>query len=187
MSIKETQDSRKTCTTIFLLPGIGLHRKDILRYGFLSAYIDDVKHDVHYENSIYLLYRPDNLLDFQYFLEAEKKRTPLLIEDYDYEGGYVVMVYKFPEEYKWEYEQFMKGRYSSFTKKYIALFPKEIEVINKLGNKERQISLQYHIFNRTKAIREFWEEKTGTKLDEDAEMWSSPYLDTKEVLDIDNL
>jgi len=190
MSIKDTQDTRKTCSTIFLLPGIGLRRKDILQYGFLSAYIDDLNHPAHYGDAVYLLFRAEDKVSMnrlQEFLTSERNRTDLLVEDYDYEGGYVVAVYRFDPEFKEEYKNFLKGKYSKFRKKYTDLFPREVEIVDEKGDRKLQFSLQYHIFNRTDAIRKFWEDKTGEKLDGDTEMWSSPYLNTKEILDINNL
>jgi hypothetical protein len=184
MGIEETQDTRKTISTLFLLPGIGLSRKDILKWGFLSAYIDDLHHDPHYENSVYLLFKPDKIRDFQDFLEFEKLRTPLLIEDYDYPGGYVVVVYSFPKDYALEYSLFKKGKYSKFRKKYKALFPDKVIVVTKEGNKEEKVSLAYHIFNKTDAIRLYWEERLLTEMDPNMEMWSSPDLEGTETLDI---
>ena len=115
----------KNCTTIFLLAGIGLQRQDILQYGFISAYIKDKGHDIHYKDSVYLLYKPSNIEVFQDFLNSEYRRTPLLVEDYDYKGGYTVTVYKFPKEFMREYMLFLEGKYSQFGDRYIRLFPKE--------------------------------------------------------------
>lgn len=185
--MEETQEVKKTCATIFLLPGIGLKRQNILKYGFLSAYLDDKHHEVHYKNSLYLLYKPEQINEFQKFLELEYKRTPLLVEDYDYPGGYVVTVYKFPEEFMTEYELFLKGKYSKFRKKFVSLFPVKVEVFDeKTGTYKDKFSLQHHIFNKTAAIRKYWEEFLGYKegeLPEGLEYWSIPDIE-KETLNI---
>lgn len=189
--LEETQEiQKKTCSTIFLLPGIGLKRQSLLKQGFVSAYIDDATHDVHYENAVYLLYKPAQIEEFQTFLQAEYKRTPLLVEDYDYPGGYVVTVYKFPEDFLREYDLFLRGKYSKFRKKYIDLFPTRVEVYDSKTNSVKdKFSLQYHIFNRTNALRKFWEEKLGYEdngLPEDLEYWSIPDV-KKETLNINEL
>lgn len=195
--LEETQEiQKKTCATIFLLPGIGLKRQELMKRGFISAYIDDELHDVHYERAVYLLYKPQQIEEFQKFLEEEYKRTPLLVEDYDYQGGYVVTVYKFPEEFIKEYDLFLKGKYSKFRKKYVELFPTRVKVYdNSSDTVKEKLSLQYHIFNRTNALRKFWEEKLGygphsigdhQELPEDLEYWSMPNI-IKETLNINEL
>jgi hypothetical protein len=181
MGINDVQEF--TCSTLFLLPSIGLQRKDILKYGFIDAYIDDIHHEPHYEESIYLLFRPKDMLPLQVFIDQEYKRTKQLIEDYDYAGGYVVAVYEIPEEFKPEYNLFLKGKYSRFRKRYTDLFPKMVEIMTD-GRMTPQYSLPYHIFNRTDAMRNFWEEKFETRLDEDAEMYSVPDIEGREKLDI---
>lgn len=178
-----TDRERKNCTTIFLLPGIGHTRQKLLPFGFLSAYLDDVNHEVHYEEAVYLLFKPSDLSGFQKFLEQEYKEPTLIVEDYDYEGGYTVVVYKIDEKYLLEYQLFLQGKYSQFRPEYIARFPTELFIENSEGFMELKHSLHYHIFNRTKEIKEYWEKKIGEKIPDDMELWSSPDMD-KEVLDI---
>jgi len=177
-----TEKDKKNCTTIFLLPGIGHTRQKLLPYGFLAAYLDDVNHEVHYEEAIYLLFKPEDIAAFQKFLEDEYKKPSLILEDYDYRGGYVVIVYKIDERYLPEYELFLQGKYSKFRPEYIAQFPEEIVTQSPSGLTVKH-SLHYHIFNRTDRIKDYWEKKIGEKIPDDMELWSSPDMD-KEVLDI---
>jgi hypothetical protein len=177
-----TEKDKKNCTTIFLLPGIGHTRQKLLPYGFLAAYLDDINHEVHYEESVYLLFKPEDVSAFQKFLEDEYKKSSLIVEDYEYRGGYVVVVYKIDPRYLPEYGLFLEGKYSKFSSGYIALFPSEITSPTPKGVGAKP-SLHYHIFNRTKEIRGYWEKKIGQDLPVDMEMWSSPDME-KEVLDI---
>jgi len=177
-----TDKDKKNCTTIFLLPSIGHTRQELLKYGFLAAYLDDINHEVHYEEVIYCLFKPEHTGLFQQFLEKEYAKGTRIVEDYAYEGGYIVVVYKIPVIYFREYELFLEGKYSQFSPEYINLFPTEVFIDGPHG-KVLQHSLHYHIFNRTRDIREYWEKKVGQKLPDDMEMWSSPDLE-KEVLDI---
>lgn len=174
----------KNCTTIFLLPGIGLHRKDLLQYGFISAYLNDKGHTPYHRDSIYLLFHPNDMDAFQDFLRREYKRTSLLIEDYDYKEGYVVVVYRFPQEFLREYKLFLKGKYSHFSKDYIKLFPTTVKIP---GTHEEQYSLQYHIFTRSSQMKEYWENKIGIVLPEDTELWSAPNVELDETLDINEV
>lgn len=177
-----TEKERKNCTTIFLLPAIGHTRQNLLLYGFLSAYLDDIHHEVHYEEAVYLLFKPENVVIFQRFLEDEYKKPGLIIEDYDYRGGYVVVVYKIDEKYLPEFQLFLRGEYSKFSPEYIGLFPTEIISHGPSGVRVHH-SLHYHVFNRTEKIKKYWEEKIGQPIEDNMELWSSPDMD-KEVLDI---
>ena len=75
--------------------------KDALRSnGFINGYIKDEKMQHGYEDPIYLLFKPDNLDKFREFLDGEYERTKSIIEDYDYEDGFVVVVYQLNERFK---------------------------------------------------------------------------------------
>ncbi len=182
---------RLNCSTIFLLPGIGLQRRQLLRYGFIAAYIDDLNHEPHFKDSVYLLFRPPDMDLFQIFLDNEYLRaltsgTFRIQDDYDYAKGFVVIVYKFPDMYMEEYKLFLKGKYSMFCKEYVSLFPTKIEVLQDDGSKSWEFSLPYLIFNKIDKLKEFWEEKIGEPLEDDAECWTAPNLKDKEVLDINS-
>ena len=176
----------KNCTTIFLLPGIGHTRQSLLKYGFLGAYLDDINHSVHYENSVYVLFKHthQNEEEFQKFLSNEHAKNKLIIEDYDYEGGFTVIVYLFNEKFQTEYDLFLQVKYSQFRPEYTKLFPKTAKVMDPVVQVEvMKTSLQTHIFTRSKLIKKYWEKKIGQKLPDDMELWSKPDM-SKEVLDI---
>jgi hypothetical protein len=92
-------------------------------------------------------------------------------------------VYKIDVKYLPEYELFLQGKYSKFSPEYVKLFPMEILVELPRGAKVIKKSLHYHIFNRTKEIKDYWERQIGEKIPDNMELWSSPDMD-KEVLDI---
>jgi hypothetical protein len=187
MGIKDVNSVEFTCSTIFLLPSIGLQRKDILKYGFINAYLGDVHHEPDHDMSLYLLFKPQDMDKMQEFLNREYKRTKLILEDYDYVGGYVVVVYHIDPEYYREFELFLKGKYSKFRKKYRDLFSKTADIVTEDGKVVKEMSLAHHIFDRTPSIRNYWEEKLETQMDEDAEMWSKPDVEGVEMLDINKV
>lgn len=166
-----------------MLPSIGHTRQGLLQYGLVAAYLDDINHEVHYEEALYILFKPDNVAAFQKFLEEEYRKPSLIVEDYDYRGGYIVVVYKVDERYLPEYQLFLQGKYSKFSSEYVSLFPKEIMVPLPTGKVVMKHSLHYHIFNRSKEIKDYWERKIGESIPNDMELWSSPDM-SKEVLDI---
>ena len=87
--------------------------KDALRgNGFINAYVKDNRRDDVYKESIYLLFKPTDIDKFREFLDSEYERTKAVIEDYDYEDGYVVVVYQLDNKYNRDYELIKQGRYS---------------------------------------------------------------------------
>lgn len=172
-----------TISTMFLLPGLGLKLEEIrFRFGFINAYIKDDDHEPH-DRGVYLLFKPDDLIEFEHFVQREKKRTPQLIEDYDYRGGYVVLLYIFPEEYLHEWKLFIKGKYSKFRDKYKVLLPDVESKIDSEGMPFTEMSLQCMIVFKAPALKQYLEEKFGEELEEDAEYWTKPST-KKETLNI---
>jgi len=183
MSIKQTTTNR-TNTSLFLLPGVGLDISMLKPFGFINAYIGDIKAD-HYSYCIYLLFKPTNIEKFNDFLNEQYISTGLIVDEYDYDGGFVVVVYKFPEDYQQEYKLFLSGKYSQFRKKYKDLFPIEIDSEDDAGP-FTQPSFFFHVFNRTKELEKYWFDKIGEKLDKDGEYWSRPDV-VKETLNIEKI
>jgi hypothetical protein len=176
-----------TYTSLFLVRGLDLNILELKKIGFINAFIDDVAHEPHWENCVYLLFKPEEMDEFNYWHTQEQERSELLVEDYDYEDGYIVLVYKFPEEYLREYQLFFTGDYSMFRKSYTDKFPQILEEKNQYGMITGQKkSIYNHIFNRTEELKKMWEKKLDVELGEDAEYWSVPNLD-KERLDINKI
>lgn len=180
-----TELKRKTITTIFMVPPLKINRDELRENGFLNAYIKDIKRDVHYENCIYLLFKPENVDRFREFLDGEYERTKAVIDDYDYEDGYVVVVYQLNTKFKKDISLIRQGKYSKTSKEFQALFPKTVK-IKKNGVNKEEISLQYRVFNRSKELVDFWEEKLGVSFDDDQEIWFA-FIEEEEILDIDKI
>jgi hypothetical protein len=164
--------------------------KDALRgNGFINAYVRDARKEDCYDECIYLLFKPENLDKFREFLDSEYERTKAVIEDYDYEDGYVVVVYQLDDKYKNDFSLVRKGKYSKTSANFQKLFPKVIKIVRK-GLSKDEISLQYRIFNRAEDLVSFWEEKLGIDLvdilGEDFEVWEG-FDESKEILELDKL
>jgi hypothetical protein len=184
MSINEVVN-KKTCTTLFLVPGLGLNLENIKKYGFINGFMDD-KDGTHYNYAVYVLFKPLDVPDFQDFLISEYQRAENLIEDYDYQGGFVTLVYRFPEKFRAEYILFKKGKYSRFSQEYIDILPKERSGIDSQGGQYVEPSLQIRVCTRSKALVEYWEKKLDIKMEPGDELWSIPNLE-KETLDISKI
>ena len=168
-----------------MVPTLGFPRESLRNNNFINAFIKDENLDHEYTDAIYLLFKPDNIDKFRNFLDLEQERSSDFIEDYDYEGGYVVLVYKLNPKFKKDFEIIKKGKYSTTSKEFQALFPKIVKII-KQGLNRDDISLQYRVFNRTEDLITFWENKLGVTFDNDQEVWDG-WNEELEILNINKI
>lgn len=180
---------KKNITSIFMVPTLKVPKDALRGNGFINAYVKDARKEDHYEGSIYLLFKPENLDKFREFLENEYERTKAVIEDYDYEDGYVVVVYQLDDKYKKDFNLIKQGKYSKTSKDFQKLFPKVIK-ITRNGLHKDEISLQYRIFNKADDLISFWEDKLGIDfaetVGEDFEVWEG-WDEQKEILELDKI
>jgi len=178
-------EKKKTITSIFMVPTLKVDKIALREIGFINAYVADKNKEHCYEDSVYLLFKPKSLTKFREFLEDEYERTKDIIDEYDYEDGYVVVVYKLNPKFKKDFELIKEGKYSYTSKEFQALFSKIIKV-KKGGLSRDEVSLQFRIFNKTADLVKFWEDKLGVEFDEDQEIWHGFVLEN-ETLDIDKI
>lgn len=178
-------DIKKTITSIFIVPTLSIDKERLADNGYINGYIKDGRKEIQYDKSIYLLFKPKNLDRFRLFLNDEYERTKSIVDDYDYEDGYVVVVYKLNDRLEADIELIKQGKYSQTSPKFQEIFPKIVK-INRNGIQKDEVSLQYRIFNKTEDLRKFWEEKLGVDFDDDMEVWSG-FLEENEIMDLDKL
>jgi hypothetical protein len=180
---------KKNITSIFMVPTLKVPKDALRNNGFINAYIKDDGREDQYKESIYLLFKPDNLDKFREFLDDEYERTKTIIEDYDYEDGYVVVVYQLNDKYKRDFNLIKQGKYSKTSEEFQKVFPKVIKLI-KNGLSRDELSLQYRIFNRADDLIEFWEEKLGINfkitIGDDFEVWSG-WDEQNEILNLNKI
>jgi len=176
---------KKTITSIFFVPTLKIGKDRLIKNGYINGYQKDVKRDIHYTDAIYILFKPDNMDVFREFLDEEYERTRNIVDDYDYEDGYVVLVYKLDNKFKRDFELIKKGKYSKTSSEFQALFTKVVK-ISKNGKTRDEISLQYRVFNKTEDLKQYWEDKIGVDFDDSMEVWSI-WDENEEILDIDKI
>lgn len=176
---------KKTITSIFMVPTLKIHRDKLKENGYLNGYISDVRRDVQYQNAVCLLFQPTNLDRFREFLIDESERTRQLIDDYDYEDGFVVVVYTLDKKWKKDFVLVREGLYSQTSKEFQDSFPKVIKII-KNGLHRDEISLQFRIFNKTEDLRKYWEDRLDMEFTENMEVWNGFDIDNEE-LDLDKI
>lgn len=168
-----------------MVPSLKVPKNALRDNGFINGYIQDAERDIQYENAVYILFQPEDILKFREFLDEEYERTQQVIEDYDYDGGYVVVVYKLDKKWNEDFNLVKKGKYSRTSADFQKMFPKVIK-IKKNGLHRDEISLQYRIFKRTNDMVEYWENKLGVEWDDNMEVWDG-YDEEKEILHINKL
>lgn len=178
-------ERKHTITSIFIVPTLSIGKEKLLDNGFVNGYIKDVKRDIQYENAVYLLFKPEDLDRFRNFLDNEYERTKSIIDDYDYEDGYVVVVYEINSRLKGDVELVKQGKYSQTSPAFQGIFPKVVQ-IKRNGLRRDEISLQYRIFNKTEDLVKFWEDKLGVELPSDVEVWHG-FFEENEILDLDKI
>ena len=178
-------ERKHTITSIFIVPTLSIGKEKLLDNGFVNGYIKDVKRDIQYENAVYLLFKPEDLDKFRNFLDNEYERTKSIIDDYDYEDGYVVVVYEINPRLKGDVELVKQGKYSQTSPAFQGIFPKVVQ-IKKNGLRRDEISLQYRVFNKTEDLVKFWEDKLDINLPSDVEVWYG-FFDDFETLDLDKI
>ena len=166
-----------------MVPTLKIDKDKLKDNGYINGYAKDETPDaVSYENCVYLLFKPSNLDKFREFLDGEYERTKSVIDDYDYEDGYIVVVYKLNPKFNKDYRLIKEGLYSRTSMEFQLLFPKIIKIV-KNGLHRDEISLQYRVFNKTEDMVVFWEEKLGVIFDHDQEVWHG-YEEENEILNI---
>ena len=178
-------ETTKTITTIFIVPIFSIGKERLTNNGFVNGFIKDSRRDVQYKDSVYLLFKPEDLDKFKVFLDSEYEKTKQIIDDYDYEEGYVVVVYQISPRLMPDIELVKQGKYSKTSSKFQQIFPKTI-TIKKNGFQKDELSLQYRVFNKTEDLKQFWEDKFDVVFDDDMEVWSG-FSEDYETLNLDKI
>lgn len=176
-------NTNKTITSVFIVPTLKIPKNKLKENGFINGFIGDSKRDIQYDNAVYLLFRPRDLDKFREFLDSEHDRTFDVLDDYDYEDGYVVVVYKLNPDLKDDFDIVKTGKYSKTSPAFKKLFPEKI-TINKGGLARQERTLQYKIFNRTDDMIKYWEHELAMRFDNTMEVWHG-FDEEREILNID--
>jgi hypothetical protein len=160
----------KTNTSIFMVPTLKINKDQLLIHNFINAYIKDIEKEIEYEDCVFLVFKPKTLETFQEFVEREYERTPQLVDDYDYDKGYVILVYTLDPRWERDFLLVKQGKYSKTSKEFQNQFSKVTTTI-KGGKKKEQASLQYRIFTKDDELRGYWEERINREFTHDMEVW----------------
>jgi hypothetical protein len=180
-------EGKKTITSIFMVPTLKIDREKLKENGFINGYCIDKRKDAHYDGCVYLLFKPEDLDKFRSFLDEEYERTKQVIDDYDYEDGYVVVVYKLDTDWDKDFAYVREGLYSRTSKEFQDLFPETIVVKrSKKQLPKQEKTLQHRVFKKSEELKEYWEEKIDITFTDDMELWDGFHIEN-ETLDLEKL
>jgi hypothetical protein len=168
-----------------MVPTLKIDKDELKKNGYLNGYLSDARRDVQYKECVYILFKPSNLNAFREFLDKEHERTRDIIDDYDYEDGFVVLVYKLNNKWKHDFGLIREGLYSRTSDEFKRQFPKKIAIVRNHLQRD-EVSLQHRIFNKTQDLREYWEDRLDVEFTDDMEVWEGFDID-REVLDLDKI
>lgn len=151
-----------------MVPTLGIPNGSLEYHGYLEGYSIDQFRTEQYENAVYLLFKPENIQAFHIFLRSEYIRTTRLIDDYDYAGGFIVLVYLLETEYAKDFALIREGKYSKTSKPFQERFVKEIRPTDVHLMEE---SLQHRVFKKDKKLRMLISSRIGIRIPAKAEVW----------------
>lgn len=168
-----------------MVPTLKVPNEGFKNHGYINAFIKDLQREIQYEDCIYVLFKPINIDAFREFLDSEYERTDNIIDDYDYEDGLVVLVYKLNPIFEEDFKLIKEGKYSKTSDAFKEQFQK-IKQIKVNGLRRDELSMQWRIFKKTIDLREYWEERLGVNFDEDQEVWKG-WDEENETLNINKI
>jgi len=169
-----------TATNMFILPTLGMDRGRLKNIGMLNAYIRDELHE-EYKGGIYVLFRPKD--EFDSFLE-ECRRKKMIIDEYDYPGGFVIVVFKYPISIENDVELIMKGQFSKTSIPYRNMITKTYRV-DEMGRAKEYLTIQHQIFSKSQSIIDYWWDKYQITFDKEDEVWEFNF--NKEIFNLETL
>ena len=175
-----------TITTMFIVPTLNIDKAELKANGFINGYIYDDRRDIQYENAVYILFKPSDLDKFRKFVDDQMTLDKGIVDDYDYEDGYVVLVYNLNKKFKKDFNLVKEGLYSQTSKSFQNLFPKTIKVERQKGSFRDETALQHRVFDKSDDLRSYWEDKIDMKFTEEMEVWDG-FDPRKETLNLDKI
>lgn len=160
-------------TTQFLLRGYGFDQNMLKVAGFINMYLKDSEDACDHTHIVYLLFKPSRQSFLQDFIN---KYEEYVEAEFDYCGGYCSVRMWYPIKYIHDYNMFLEGKFSKFSKEFKALFPKSEQPTLRLKEYGLQQGIQFThskqwmIINKDAKYRKYLEALIGDKIDEEQEL-----------------
>jgi hypothetical protein len=150
----------------FIFPLLKLNTQVCLANGMTNCYIGDMKESDTWGEYIYLAFDKDKVNNE--FIANTLLRHSDYISSY-FTDTVLIVKYSIPEEYKESVVgKFIEGKYSEIDRKYVSENFQEFIRAN-FGVKS---SYKYLVLTKSDNLRNYWEDRLGVTLPENAEVWS---------------
>lgn len=172
---------------MFLVPTLGLDKPLLRQYNYVNSYSDMKDKVIDYDpHVVYIVFKPASKIMFKGFLDNLYKYNDTILEDFNLDDDYVVVVFQLDEEYNSDYKLVKASKYSQTSAEFKKLFPVRVESINKKGVPVTRDSLQTMVFRKDKSLLNYWEKKIGQRFTSDMEVWYE-FDPEKEILDFEQI
>lgn len=159
-------------STSFILPMMNFSSNIV--YNLSKTYLGNVAYEGtdNWGDYLYIEFSREDLLDS---ITKELRDHDQYIVEFD-EDNSVFFVYKFTDKQKIDIvEPFLDGKYSKISRSYVAkYFPKFTKYGTVSNNWRILIKDEWERPHYIPSLKAMWEEKIGTSLPENAEVWSRP-------------
>lgn len=169
-----TEPRKMTISNIFIQPIFKIGRENIVKNGLINTFFFNNERNIVYDDYVlHLLFKPEDQIRFSGFVAEERQRLGgLFLDEYDYEGGYTVLVYKIPDKYNDDIKLLLEGRYSELSDTLMNDIPRTVRVVLRQGVRKDETYLAHLIHERNKGLRDLWENLLDVDLPKDSEVWN---------------
>lgn len=142
-----TYDGKFTKTTMFLLPALELNLSSDIIKCIENVFIDDRNYEHNYTYPIFLLLRMKDKKSFAAIYDKIKTNNNFRV---DYNVGkkngddLIMLVFETPLKFHNDYRNFIKGKYSKFSKDYKSKFSQFIHI----RSDKKEESIVWKIINK---------------------------------------
>lgn len=180
------ENTNYTNSVLFALPMIGL-TTDALGLHFVNCFIKDTQYETTLERPLFLLfnceYKTKTEEKYYQHLHNELTAKEEFVTFY-YTGNindrkYIIYLFNVNNEFTDDYDKYLQGKYSQFSPLLKKRFPK-YRINKSTGRKEETVIGK--VVNKSPELKKYWEERLGVTLEENAEVWSRPYLNEIETI-----
>lgn len=169
---------KRTVSNMFMVPLLKIGRPILEEHGLINSFLLNAEEDVVYENALHLLFSPPNIDRFNLFVALQKTKNTAFINELDYPGNLVVLVYQLPSKFKADYEKIWQGKFSEVSEEYKASIPSIIQL--KEGNRTtNNLTIQHMVFGKLEVLRTHWEIRFNVTMENDQELWTKPTIETE--------
>jgi len=167
-------------STIFLLPCLQIKARLLSKFyimGFEKSFMFSKKHNYDF-NPLFLLFNAKSQFDLNFYMFTQSlEKNQNHVETIDLSPNKILFVFRIPKKFDADYQFFLEGKYSAMSRDFKNLFPEYEYLVDKNGilvkdengKPIKKATPFYHIFNKTKDLKNLYQQRLGTdvKLPED--------------------